>query len=40
MTLSSSIPFMMAHFTKSSVGLFWHMKKGVQGLGWIEKEEN
>ena len=33
MTLSSSIPFMMAHFTKSSVGLFWHMKKGVQG--WL-----
>ena len=40
MTLSSSIPFMMAHFTKSSVGLFWHnaadgwidVKKG--GQGW------
>ena len=41
MTLSSSIPFMMAHFTKSSVSLFWHntadgwidMKKG--GQGWL-----
>ena len=41
MTLSSSIPFMMAHFTKSSVGLFWHnagdgwidVKKG--GQGWL-----
>ena len=41
MTLSSSIPFMMAHFTKSSVSLFWHntadgwidTKKG--GQGWL-----
>ena len=33
MALYAAIPFMMAHFTKSSVGLFWHMKKGVQG--WL-----
>ncbi len=41
MTLSSSIPFMMAHNAKSSVGLFWlnaaegwiDVKKG--GQGWL-----